>query len=93
VWFYKDGTSIAQNNNVSDVSIFSNNHTIYLDMKGIRLENAGLTITNILGQTISTKQITSNQHSTYNAELPSGFYIVKVSNNGKSYTKKVYLAN
>jgi hypothetical protein len=86
-WIGTDSIFFASAN--ADISVFSNNKTIYVVLNGASASK--MIITNMYGQTVDKKEITSVQQSSYETELTDGVYIVRILVNGKSIVKKLYL--
>lgn len=93
VWFYPK--PVNQPNGVGnishdDINIYSNHKTISVNLNGINANE--LTIMNMLGQTVDKRNITSNKYYSFETNLPTGLYIVRIATtDGKTFEKKIYL--
>ena len=90
VWFYKSPNSIHDGAN-NKPTIFCSNNRIYVDLHCISYNAAEMTITDMLGKTLDKKLITSNNQSSFETNLPSGLYIVRVLTDGTYFDKKIFI--
>ncbi|MBC7863624.1 MAG: T9SS type A sorting domain-containing protein [Bacteroidia bacterium] len=89
-------TSLAENKSENSFSVFPNptKGIFTLSLSSVN-ENAGVvTITDVLGKTVSTKQIAANTNAPIAIDLTGqekGVYFVRVVNGGKVAVKKIVL--
>lgn len=97
VWFFPkpiNNTNVAGNIAQDDINIYSNRKNIFIDLNGINSAGAEMTILNMLGQRVDEKKITSINKSSYETNLPTGLYIVRIATtDGKTFEKKLYIEN
>jgi|GEM_PF-6241500 len=84
-------------NNLADnngITVWSNSNKVNVDFSKLKNVEATVDIYNILGQTLSSDKVTTQ--SIYSKEVPNteaAYVIVKVTNDGKIITRKLFISN
>ncbi|SHH79742.1 RICIN domain-containing protein [Flavobacterium defluvii] len=88
----KKALTITEAESTNDMAIFINSSNDYLKIDTNHEGNADITVYNIAGQSILKKNVNfvkGNQSEIEISRLPKGVYIVRVTDNTGSYSKKV----
>jgi len=81
--------TINENNLIDNISIYSNNKTLFVDLKDNNINDGTIKMYNMAGQEIKTCEI-NNANMQINVEdLANGIYVVNIYNNQSIVSKKI----
>ncbi len=88
VLHFKDAVGIEENLQTQSVQFYVSNNVLYIIDEEIG--NGTVSLFNMLGQRVMTKEITGNT-SEINLDLPSGYYIVNICTDKSPVNGKVFI--
>lgn len=75
------------------IKLWSNSNKVYVDFSKAKLNNASVSIYNLIGQELSKDKVNGVVYVKEVTQLDAGYVLVRVENNGSIITKKLLITN